>query len=188
MSTPLLSPTQTLPQIPVLETARLVLRGHQPGDLPEYAAMWTDPNYFRYLGGKPLSEEDAWRKMLAQQGHWSLMGYGCWAVEEKSTGLFVGCAGFSDFNRDLTPSIKGIPEIGWVLAPRVHGQGYATEAVQAALAWGEQHFHRKQTVCIIDPDNVASLAVARKFGYQELARPLYRGQPIVLLSRQQLGQ
>ena len=181
-ASPLL-PAQTLTQIPVLETERLLLRGHRREDLSEYAAMWTDPAFFRYLGGKPLSEEDVWRKMLCQQGHWSLAGYGYWAVEEKSTGRFIGCVGFSDFYRDLTPSIKGIPEVGWVLAPRVHGQGYATEAVQAALTWAEQLFQWPQTACIIDPENVASLAVARKFGYRELAHTTYRGEPIVVLSR-----
>jgi len=183
MPTSPLSPVHNQTQVPVLDTERLLLRGHRPEDLEEFTAMWADPDFFRYLGGKPLSEEDVWRKMLTQQGHWVLMGYGYWAVEEKSTGRFVGCVGFSDFHRDLTPSIKGIPEIGWVLAPRVHGQGYATEAVQAVLTWAEQHFEPKKTACIIAPENVASLAVARKFGYQELAHTTYRGEPIVVLSR-----
>ncbi|WP_324675015.1 GNAT family N-acetyltransferase [Hymenobacter sp. GOD-10R] len=173
----------SLTQVPVLETERLLLRGCRIDDLPEFTAIWQEPNFYRFLGGKPQSEEEVWRRMLAQQGHWSLMGYGYWSVEEKSTGRFIGNVGFSDFNRDLTPSIKGIPEIGWVLAPRVHGLGYATEAVQAALAWGEQNFPNKQTVCIIDPENVASLRIAEKFGYKELARIPYKEQPILLLSR-----
>lgn len=176
-----LTPNQLVPQVPVLETARLVLRGHQLRDLSEYTAMWSDPNFFRFLGGKALSEEDVWRKMLTQQGHWMLMGYGYWAVEEKSTGRFIGCVGFSDFHRDLTPSLKGIPEIGWVLAPRVHGQGYATEAIGAVVAWGREHLPTHQMACIIDPDNEPSLRVARKFGFQESARTLYREQPIVVL-------
>jgi len=31
-------------------------------------------------------------------------------------------------------------ELGWALATRIHGKGYATEAVRAAVAWGERHF------------------------------------------------
>ncbi|GGE99452.1 GNAT family N-acetyltransferase [Hymenobacter cavernae] len=169
-------------QIPVLETERLVLRGYQPNDLDEFAAMWTEPDFFRYLGGQPLTREEAWRRLLTHQGHWGLMGYGYWSVEEKSTGRFIGAVGFADLLRDITPSIIGLPEIGWVLAPRVHGLGYATEAVRAALNWGEQHFPQKQTVCIIDPDNTASLRVAQKFGYQELARTTYKDHPILILS------
>jgi RimJ/RimL family protein N-acetyltransferase len=182
MSTsPLVSAPTSSQVIPVLETARLVLRGHQLTDLEEYTAMWAEPGFYQFLGGKPLPEEDVWRKMLAQQGHWLMMGYGFWAVEEKSTGRFIGCVGFSDYNRDITPSLKGLPEIGWVLTPRVHGLGYATEAIEAALTWGRAHFQLRQTACIIDPDNEASLRVARKFGYQEWARTQYREQPIVVL-------
>ena len=113
------------------------------------------------------------------------MGFGFWAVEEKSTGRFIGSVGFADFNRDIKPTISGVPEIGWVLAPRVHGMGYATEAVRAALAWGERHFQTKETVCIIDSDNVASLRVAQKFGYQEAARTTYKEQPVVIFTRKQ---
>ena len=174
-----------LPEIPVLETERLLLRGYRADDLPEFAAMHRNPDFYRYLGGQPIAREEAWRRILTQQGHWSLMGYGLWAVEEKSTGRLVGSVGFADFNRDIQPSISGVPEIGWVLAPRVHGLGYATEAVRAALAWGHRHFHVKETVCIIDADNVASLRVARKFNYQELARTTYKEQPIVILTRPQ---
>jgi len=180
---PLVSALPLLQVVPVLDTARLVLRGHQIDDLSEYTAMWQNPGFYRYLGGNPLGEEEVWRKMLAQQGHWLLMGYGFWAIEEKSTGRFIGCVGFSDYHRDLTPSIQGIPEIGWVLAPRVHGLGYATEAVTAVLAWGEQQFATAQTVCIIDPDNAGSLRVAHKFGYQHLALTTYKEHPILIMSR-----
>ena len=169
------SSSHTYPiQIPTLETERLRLRGYQLADLAEFAAMWTEPSFYRFLGGKPQSEEDAWRRLMGLPGHWALMGYGYWAVEEKSTGRFIGNVGFSDYHRDMTPSIKGIPEIGWVLAPRVHGLGYATEAVRAALAWGDEHFTQERTVCIIDPENTPSLRVAQKFGYQEQARTIYK--------------
>jgi len=184
MPSPLPSAHSYAIQVPVLETERLLLRGYQLADLSEFAAMWTEPDFYRFLGGKPQSEEDVWRRLMGLVGHWVLMGYGYWAVEEKSTGRFIGNIGFSDYNRDLTPSIKGIPEIGWVLAPRVHGLGYATEAVRAALAWGDQHFAQKRTVCIIDPANTPSLHVAQKFGYQEFARTTYKEQPIIILSRE----
>ncbi|MDF7811528.1 GNAT family N-acetyltransferase [Hymenobacter sp. YC55] len=180
-----IQPTPALTQAPVLETERLVLRGYRPDDLAEFAAMHRDPKFYRYLGGQPISREESWRRILTQQGHWTLMGFGYWAVEEKSTGKFIGSVGFADFNRDIKPSISGVPEIGWVLAPRVHGMGYATEAVRAVLAWGNRHFQTKETVCIIDSDNVPSLRVAQKFGYQEVARTTYKEQPIVILARPQ---
>jgi len=169
---------------PRLETARLVLRGCQLPDLEAFVAMWSEPDFYRFLGGKPQTEEDVWSRLLRNVGHWPLMGYGYWAVEEKATGRFLGLVGFSDFKRVIEPSIKGIPEIGWVLAPQVHGRGYATEAVGAALAWGDAHFTPTRTVCIIDLGNAASLRVAEKFGYRLLVQATYKEQPILLLERQ----
>jgi len=59
--------------------------------------------------------------------------------------------------------------------------GYATEAMTAVLAWaGPAH---PRTVCIIDPDNFASLRVAAKLGYREIGRADYKAQPIVVFER-----
>jgi RimJ/RimL family protein N-acetyltransferase len=44
--------------VPVLETERLVLRGHTLEDFPAYAAMWADPQVTKFIGGKPFSEEE----------------------------------------------------------------------------------------------------------------------------------
>jgi RimJ/RimL family protein N-acetyltransferase len=170
-------------EIPVIETERLILRGHQLGDSSSSAAMWVEPDVTRYIGGTPLSAEDAWAKFLRYAGHWALMGFGYWALTEKSSGRFIGEVGFADFKRELTPSLDGTPEIGWVLAPWSHGNGYATEAVRAAIAWGTEHFGPVRTACIIHPDNARSLRVAEKCGYEEFARTTYKGEPTIMLRR-----
>ncbi|MCC2545446.1 GNAT family N-acetyltransferase [Hymenobacter sp. BT175] len=169
--------------IPVLETERLRLRGHHLSDLAPFTALWTKPDFYRFLGGQPLGEEDAWTKMLRHTALWVLLGYGYWAVEEKATGEFVGAVGFGDWQRAIEPSLKGIPEAGWIMAPHVQGRGYGTEAVQAALAWGDDRFHPRRTVCIIDPGNAPSLALAHRVGYREMALTEYKGKPIVVLAR-----
>lgn len=170
--------------VPTLETERLILRRHRVEDLNRCAAMWADPVVIRYAGGKPLSAEDAWRKLLGYVGHWSLLGFGYWAVEEKATGNFVGEIGFADYKRDLEPPLKGTPEIGWVLAAHAHGRGYATEAVRAAVAWGDAHFQSARTACIITPENLASIRVAVKCGYREFTRTTYKGHPTVMFVRE----
>jgi RimJ/RimL family protein N-acetyltransferase len=170
--------------VPILETERLKLRGHRLDDFNHCAAMWADPKVTRFIGGKPLSEEESWRRLLAYVGHWSLIGFGYWVAEEKATGDFVGEIGFADYKRDLEPSLKGTPEIGWVLAAHAHGKGYATEAVRAAVAWGDAHFHSARTACIIAPENLASIRVAVKCGYRELARATYKGNPTMMFVRE----
>ncbi|RSK42542.1 N-acetyltransferase [Hymenobacter perfusus] len=169
--------------VPRLETPDLLLRGPQVSDLPEFTALHNDPVFYRFLGNKPQTEEEVWRRMLGQLGHWAMFGYGAWSIEEKATGRYIGSVGFFDFQRDLTPSLKDTLEAGWTIAPRLHGRGYATQALQAALAWIEPRFPAARLTCIIDPDNAASLNVARKFGFHEFARTTYHNEPIVLLER-----
>ena len=169
--------------VPVIETARLRLRRHDAGDLDACAAMWADPFVTRHIGGRPFSREEVWARILRYVGHWTLMGYGYWALVEKESGSFIGDLGFADFKRDLDPSLGDDPEIGWVLATRVHGRGYATEAVSAAVAWGERCFGPRRTVCLIDPDNAASIRVAGKCGYRELRRTTYKGEPTIVFAR-----
>jgi RimJ/RimL family protein N-acetyltransferase len=171
-------------QVPTLETERLKLRGHRLEDFNHCAAMWADANVTRFVGGKPLTEEESWRRMLGYVGHWSLLGFGYWVAEEKATGKFVGEIGFADYKRDLEPSLKGVPEIGWVLASHAHGRGYATEAVRAAVGWGDAHFPAQRTAYIISPENIASVRVAVKCGYREFANATYRGHPTVMYVRE----
>ncbi len=121
------------------------------------------------------------------------MGFGYWAVEEKSSGRFVGELGFADFKRDVTPTIEGIPELGWVISSHCHGRGYATEALHAAIEWGDSYFSAgdsvataariDRTVCMIDPANEPSLRVAAKLGFNEYARTTYLETPSILFER-----
>jgi RimJ/RimL family protein N-acetyltransferase len=179
---------QHLPEVPVLESARLRLRGHRSDDLENCAAMWVDPVVVRYTVGKPLTEEESWRRLLSYVGHWALMGFGFWVVEEKASGTFVGEVGFVDYKRDIEPSLKGVPEIGWVLASQAHGKGYATEAVRAAVAWGDAELKAStggtRTACIIQPENLASIRVAEKCGYHKFARTNYKAHPVLMFGRE----
>ncbi|MGE0828272.1 MAG: GNAT family N-acetyltransferase [Hyphomonadaceae bacterium] len=170
---------------PRLETARLILRAHTIDDFEPMAAMWADPAVTRYIGGRPSARDETWARLLRYIGHWAALGYGFWAIEEKQSGRFLGEAGFADFKRAFDPPMI-VPEMGWSLAPAAQGQGYATEAVRAALAWGDAHFGASPTRCIIDPANAASIAVATKCGYREIARTHYKGEPTILFERPRL--
>ena len=169
--------------VPVIETARLVLRAHRMDDFRDCAAMWAHPEVVRYIGGRPFSAEEVWARLLRYVGHWQWMQFGYWAIEEKATGAFAGELGFAEFKRELEPPILGFPEIGWALAPHAHGRGYATEAIRAAVAWGDSHFGPVRTVCLIHPGNLRSIRVAEKCGYREFQRTTYRGQATIVFER-----
>jgi RimJ/RimL family protein N-acetyltransferase len=172
-----------LPDVPILTTARLTLRGHRLDDFADCVRLWSDPDVTRHIAARPFTEEEIWTRLVRYVGHWSLLGFGYWIVRETATSRFVGEVGFAEHRRELTPSIVGIPEIGWVLTPTAHGQGFATEAVRAVVDWGDARFGRIRTVCLINPDNGPSLRVAEKAGYREQTRTTYKGTPTILLER-----
>lgn len=172
--------------VPVLETARLTLRGHRIEDFPASAAMWADPIVTRYFGHR-FDEEESWTRFLRYFGHWAVLDFGYWVVEEKTSGAFVGEIGFCDYKRNIQPPLDA-PEIGWSLAAQFHGKGFATEAVRAAIAWADTNsappFQPRRTTCIIHPDNLPSIRVAEKSGYRELRRTTYKGQPSIVFMRE----
>jgi RimJ/RimL family protein N-acetyltransferase len=176
-------PHNRVEDVPILETERLRLRPHRLEDFSDCLAMWGDPEITRFIGGKPLSGEEVWARILRYAGHWRMLGYGYWLIEEKKSGLFVGEIGFADFKRQITPSFEGIPEIGWALSRQAQGKGYATEALRGAVGWGDAHFGPIPTACLINPDNVASIRVAQKGGYEEFCRTFYKDHPAVIYRR-----
>ena len=169
--------------VPLIETERLRLRGHRIEDFQKSAAMWADPKVVRHIGGQSSSIQQSWARMLNYTGHWTMMGFGYWLIEEKLTGQFVGEIGFADFKRELDPPIVNVPEAGWVLSPSCHGKGYATEALGAAVFWGDDYLVGKRTVCIINPENAQSINVAKKCGYRQLQNVSYKGELVILFER-----
>ncbi len=146
-------------EIPELTTSRLSLRAFRESDLDAMAAMCADPDVMRYLGdGRTLDREDAWRQMAMFVGHWSLRGFGPWAVQEAASGAYVGRVGL------YYP--EGWPgrELGWVLGREHWGKGYATEAAGAVLdhAFGTLGWPR--TISVIYRENARSIRVAEHLG------------------------
>jgi RimJ/RimL family protein N-acetyltransferase len=166
---------------PTLETDRLRLRPHRADDFPDSFAMWSEPAVVAFIGGTLSTRQRAWLRVLQYAGHWSLMGFGYWAIEEKSSGRFAGEVGFADFKRDIDARFAALPELGWALPTRFHGKGYATEAARAALAWADERFPR--TFCMIDPQNAPSLRVAARCGFEEVERGAYQEQPTIFFER-----
>jgi RimJ/RimL family protein N-acetyltransferase len=143
---------------PILTTERLLLRTFRRDDLPAYAALNSDPEVVRYLGG-PLSREDSddiaeW----AQERH-ACEGIGLLAVERRSDGEFLGMCGLHHLR-----SLPDDMEVAWRLAHAHWGQGYATEAATAWLDHAFGPLGLQRVISITDPPNLRSLAVMHRLG------------------------
>ena len=165
-----------------LVTERLTLTPVAVSDLEDLVTLWGDPAFATAIFPAPLNSEDVWFRLLRDIGHWEALGYGNWAIRETATGAYVGSVGVLDFHRILTPAFDA-PELGWGVAPRFQGRGFAFEALSAALAWCDDALNAPRTVCMISPDNAPSHALAKRAGYVPYVETTYKGAPVVLLER-----
>lgn len=172
---------------PRLESERLILREFRAGDLDFHAATLGNPEVMRFIGGKPLAREDAWRRLLGGIGMWQALGIGGWAVELKSDGRMVGHCGFFDFQRDMQPNISGEPEMGWIFDPSVHGQGIAAEACSRALMWADETLRPEFYPAIIDLENIPSMKLAERLGFERQPDGVYRDASIAVFRRSRRG-
>ncbi|MFV2033851.1 MAG: GNAT family N-acetyltransferase [Halocynthiibacter sp.] len=142
--------------IPTLETERLTLRAPTVADFPAYAEFFASERS-KFVGG-PVPASQSWRMLACEIGHWGLLGYGRWAVVDKATGNLCGVVGM--WNPHGWPEA----EIGWDLMAGFEGKGYATEAALAARDYAYTALGWNTAISLVDPDNYASRAVARRMG------------------------
>ena len=157
-----------------LETERLLLRQWRLDDFEPYAEICADPEVMRYIGGKPYSRTEAWRHMAFMVGHWQLLGYGHFAVEEKATRKFIGRIGF------LNPADWPAFEIGWTLGRTYWGKGYATEGARRALEYAFDVLDKEHVISLIHPENRASMRVAERLGEKPEGRDEVLDIPVII--------
>ncbi len=144
--------------IPRLETERLILRPPSEADLDADNAFFAS-DAAKFVGG-PLRRDEVWRVFASLLGHWAVRGYGYWSVDEKDTGTYVGRIGL------WFPEGWPEPEVGWTLMTQATGKGYATEAALAARSYAYDVLGWETAISLIDLDNTASKAVAKRMGAQ----------------------
>ena len=155
--------------IPVVETARLVLRGFGPEDFGEFCAMRADPEVMHYIGTEgpqTRDQSEGWLDRNARR--WRDEGFGMWAVTERAGGELLGWCGLSRL--EDTQEV----ELGYGLARRAWGRGFATESARASLRYGFERAGLARIVAVAVPENTASRRVMEKLGMKyEKTEPHY---------------
>lgn len=165
-----------------LTTERLILTPVGLDDFTEIAALWRKTDFTRFIMGRALSDEEVWFRLLRDIGHWTALGHGNWSIRLKDAGDYLGSVGVLNYRREMTPAFDA-PELGWGVDPAFQGQGYAAEALTAALVWADRTLAAGRTVCMIAPDNLPSLKLAARVGYQPYAETTYSDHLVRLFER-----
>lgn len=146
----------------MIETRRLFLRLPEPADAQALMEIHLDPEVLAQglvtLTAPPGGIDVALRNIDAMLRHWKQYGYGRWSVVERATGEVIGCVGF--FHRQEESEI----ELGWIIRRSHWGNGFASEAAQAAVDWAWQSTTIDHIVSLIRPDDARSQRVAEKCG------------------------
>ncbi|MGB4828061.1 MAG: GNAT family N-acetyltransferase [Paracoccaceae bacterium] len=145
----------TLSGIPVIDTARLRLRGPRVADFEVYAAFLASPRSSR-IGG-PVPRVQAWRSFGHLTGHWVLRGYSMFILADRDTDTALGMAG------PWFPEGWPEPEIGWsIWAAEAEGKGLAHEAATAARAHAYDSLGWTTAISLIAEGNARSEALAHR--------------------------
>lgn len=151
--------SQSLTCAPTLETERLILRGPQKADLPEFTRFMTSSPRMKALG-QTVSKDQAWFGFLTGIGHWQWHGFGFFILALHGETNPIGRVGL--LKHSNWPQV----ELAWHLFDGAEGQGYATEAAKAVRSWASRSHGLNQLVSYIHHENHRSQAVARRLGAQ----------------------
>ena len=153
-----------------LETARLKIRIASRGEMERYIEEQTDPDLKQAYG-------EMLQGCIDRPGEWAW--YAIWMIGLKD-GTHVGDLSFKGFNED------GSVEIGYGIKDEYQGQGYASEAVAAAVNWALAQPGVTRVEAETEPDNRASQRVLGKCGFvptgavgEEGPRFIYKGKQSV---------
>jgi RimJ/RimL family protein N-acetyltransferase len=151
----------------ILTTERLVLRDFIESDWPAVLAYQSDPLYLRYYDWTertPEAVREFVQMFLDHQVEVPRIKFQL-AITLKETGELIGNCGLRMRSANTYEA-----DIGYELDPRHWGQGYATEAARAIVAFGFTHFrlHRIWSWCVAD--NVGSAHVLEKLGMRQEGR------------------
>ncbi|MBP2436630.1 GNAT family N-acetyltransferase [Microbacterium amylolyticum] len=143
-----------------IRTDRLTLRPHLQSDTDALFGIYSRPDVVKYLLEEAWSPDTAVEKIRLRTSRNDLDGpAGALALVITRKGVVIG-----DVAVWWTDRERKVAEIGWVLSPDHAGQGFATEAVSAALNLAFDRFGAHRLVAQMDARNAASAALATRVG------------------------
>lgn len=147
--------------IKCLQTDRLILRQWQEDDLLPFYELNSDPEVMAFFPST-LSRNESDQLASEIQARLNKNGWGFWAVEEKNSKDFIGFVGLNKPSVELpfSPCI----EIGWRLAKKFWGKGYASEAGKKSLEFAFDDLSTDEIVSFTAAINKQSEMVMQRIG------------------------
>jgi RimJ/RimL family protein N-acetyltransferase len=155
-----------------LISPRLLLREWEDKDADFVLDMYSRPEVFRFLGPNPqpvLDHDGALAKLAGWRDRQDER-HAVWAIQDRRSGRLLGTALLVRLLASGEPAQPAEEtEIGWHLHPDARGNGYATEAANAVLAYAAR-MGLTTVLAVTYPEDTASQAVCRRLGMRHLGQ------------------
>ena len=161
-----------------------MLRKPRLEDAEDVLEFVADPDVMRWLGGETGDLAAALATIERWLARWEEDGIGHFSVERE--GHVIGRVGFlvwdaSTWNvSSYAGAVEPVTEIGWAIAQKHWGHGYAIEAAQALRTWAYDGAGVEHLISLIDPTNHRSMRVAEKLAATPGETVAIDGKPLVV--------
>ncbi len=141
-----------------------------PDDVNGLVAVFSDPEAMRYIGeGAISSRGEVARQIEDERAYFDEQWFTMFTVIRNEDSAVLGDCGLWTWKE------TGEIEIGWHLARKFWGQRFGSEAAAAVLHFANQA-GLDQLICMVQTENVASLRIAERLGFQFDREWLRRGR------------
>jgi [ribosomal protein S5]-alanine N-acetyltransferase len=153
----------------IFETERLIVRRYKntKDDYDNYFSLHGNPvvmQYIRPAQTREVSDAKFEETILDLPPHPFL---GRWAVNEKSSGKFIG-----SFVIIPIPGDEEKIQLGYSFLPAYWGKGFATEVSRAGLAYFRNQTPLTEIYAVTESQNIASQKVLLKAGFQPFGKKM----------------
>ena len=175
--------------LPQRQTARLTLVPASQADLDAFCGLLTDPAVRLYLRDDARLARGQVSELLDAYLALARESLGPWTLRTQG-GDWIGCVGLRSVCASLAaPWPELTQELGPVVAlvPQAWGQGYATEALEAAVAYAFEGLGRHRLVALVDEPNTRSHRLMQRVGFVPVGAgpgPKYALRAFALKGRQ----
>jgi RimJ/RimL family protein N-acetyltransferase len=158
----------TAPSSEMIRTARLVLRRFRGEDADAFARYRSDPAVARFQSWEAPYPDEAARAFVAEMAEAEPGVPGEW-VQFAVAPVTAPQELIGDIALHVHLDDPTTAELGFTLASAAQGNGYATEAATAILAWVFEHLRQvERVIAITDVRNVGSIGVLTRLGMTKL--------------------
>lgn len=160
-----------------LQTERLLIRELEEKDDLDLFEMDSDPDVHRFIENKPVQHIEEIRTVISRlKKQYQEFGIARWAVVDKYSNECVGWAGLKYIGEPIN-NRRNFYELGYRFKQKHWGKGFATESCRAILDYGFKNLPIQEIYAITHPQNLNSMNVLQKLGFEFKTTFDYDGDP-----------